>query len=52
MYFLPLILPGEFRNEYFFCLLSFYIFTENNYGVDKLIRILKQKWLMLQVQVN
>ena len=35
-----------------FCLLSFYIFTENSYGVDKLVRISKQKWRILKVHVN
>ena len=29
-----------------------FIFTENKHGVAKLIRFLKQKWLMLEVQVN
>ena len=44
---LPSILPGEL--PIFFVSLSF---TENKHGVAKLIRFLKQKWLMLEVQVN
>ena len=29
-----------------------FIFTDNKHGVAKLIRFLKQKWRMVEVQVN
>ena len=43
------MLPGELT---IFSVFYHFIFTENKHGVAKLIRFLKQKWLMLEVQVN
>ena len=44
-----LTLPGELPK---FFVSYHFIFTKNKHGVAKLIRFLKQKWLMLEVQVN
>ena len=43
------MLPGELP---IFSVSYHFIFTENKQGVAKLIRFLKEKWQMVEVQVN